>query len=173
PASMEVSVKTRLSGRAAIVLVLALITSVSGAASAQTNVTSSAEIQRLQDNVYEASRDVTQLRSRDSVLASQLQGELDDARDEAVYLKVKLRKNERIDRNEYLDLRDRIDAIRSRARGDLASSSPTRSTPAAREDRPPSTSGRADSATYDIPVGTEFDVRLSNPLSSETAQVED
>ena len=164
---------TRLSGRAAIVLALALITSVSGAASAQTNVTSSAEIQRLQDNVYEASRDVTQLRSRDSVLASQLQGELDDARDEAVYLKVKLRKNERIDRNEYLDLRDRIDAIRNRARGDLASSSPTRSTPAAREDRPASTSGRADSATYDVPVGTEFDVRLSNPLSSDTAQVED
>jgi hypothetical protein len=170
---MEVFVKTTLSGRAAILLALALITGFSGAASAQTNVTSSAEIQRLQDNVYEASRDVNQLRPRDSVLASQLQGELDDARDEAVYLKVKLRKNERIDRNEYLDLRDRIDAIRSRARGDLASSSPTRSSPAARDDRPASTSGRSDSTTYDVPVGTEFDVRLSGALSSKTAQVED
>ena len=70
---MEVSVKTTLGGRAAILLALALITGFSGAASAQTNLTSSAEIQRLQDNVYEASRDVTQLRSRDSVLASQLQ----------------------------------------------------------------------------------------------------
>jgi len=169
---MEVSVKTTLSGRAATLLALALITSVSGAASAQTTVTSSAEIQRLQDNVYDASRDVAQLRSRDSALASQLQGELDDARDEAVYLKVKLRKNERIDRNEYLDLRDRIDAIRSRARGDLASSSPTRSSPV-RDDRPASTSGRSDSTTYDVPVGTEFDVRLSSALSSKTAQVED
>ena len=122
--------------------------------------------------MYEASRDVAQLRSRDSALASQLQGELDDARDEAVYLKVKLRKNERIDRNEYLDLRDRIDAIRSRARGDLASSSPTRSSPV-RDDRPASTSGRSDSTTYDVPVGTEFDVRLSSALSSKTAQVED
>jgi hypothetical protein len=164
---------TKLSGRAAIVLALALIASFSGAASAQTNVTTSAEIQRLQDNVYEASRDVTQLRSRDSVLASQLQGELDDARDEAVYLRVKLRKNERIDRSEYLELRDRIDAIRTRARGDLASSSPTRSSPAARDDRPASTSGRADSTTFDVPVGTEFDVRLSSALSSKTAQVED
>ena len=61
---------TKLSGRAGIVLALALIASLSGAASAQTTVTSSAEIQRLQDNVYEASRDVTQLRSRDTVLAS-------------------------------------------------------------------------------------------------------
>jgi hypothetical protein len=169
----EVSVKaTRLSGRAGIVLALALVASLSGTVSAQTTATSSAEIQRLQDNVYEASRDVTQLRTRDSALASQLQGELDDARDEAVYFKVKLRKNERIDRNEYLELRDRIDAIRNRARGDIAAS-PTRSSPAARDDRPASTTGRADSTTYDIPVGTEFDVRLSNALSSATAQVED
>jgi hypothetical protein len=163
---------TKLSGRVGIVLALALIASLSGAASAQTTATSSAEIQRLQDNVYEASRDVTQLRTRDSALASQLQGELDDARDEAVYFKVKLRKNERIDRNEYLELRDRIDAIRNRARGDIAAS-PTRSSPAARDDRPASTAGRADSTTYDVPVGTEFDVRLSNALSSATAQVED
>ena len=163
---------TKLSGRVGIVLALALIASLSGAVSAQTTATSSAEIQRLQDNVYEASRDVTQLRTSDSALASQLQGELDDARDEAVYFKVKLRKNERIDRNEYLELRDRIDAIRNRARGDIAAS-PTRSSPAARDDRPASTTGRADSTTYDIPVGTEFDVRLSNALSSATAQVED
>ena len=163
---------TKLSGRAGIVLALALVASLSGGVSAQTTVTSSAEIQRLQDNVYEASRDVTQLRTRDSALAAQLQGELDDARDEAVYLKVKLRKNERIDRNEYLELRDRIDAIRNRSRGVVAAS-PTRSSPAARDDRPASTTGRADSTTYDIPVGTEFDVRLSNALSSNTAQVED
>lgn len=162
----------KLSGRAGIVLALALIiTSLSGAVSAQTSVISSADIQRLQDNVYEASRDVTQLRSRDALLASQLQAELDDARDEVVYLKVKLRKNERVDRNEYLDLRDRIDAIRSRARGDATfGGSPT--SPAARDNRP-STSGRTQSTTYDVPVGTEFDVRLQNHLSSATAQVED
>jgi hypothetical protein len=165
---------TKLSGRTSIVLALALVAGLSGSASAQTSVTSSAEIQRLQDNVYEASRDVTQLRSRDAGLASQLQGELDDARDEAIYLKVKLRKNERIDRNEYLDLRDRIDAIRNRARGETTfGRSPTSPTGApARDDRPASTAGRTQSSN-DIPVGTEFDVRLSNPLSSATAQVED
>jgi len=163
---------TQLSGRAVIVLTLALIAGLSGPAAAQTNVTTSAEIQRLQDNAYDASRDVTQLRSRDGALASQLQGELDDARDEIVYLKVKLRKNERVDRNEYLDLRDRIDAIRSRARGDSAfGGSPT--SPAARDDRPATTNGRTQQNDSDVPVDTEFDVRLSNPLSSATAQVED
>ena len=151
------------------------------AVSAQTNV-SSAEVQRLQDSIYDASRDVAQLRSRDVSAANRLEGELDDARDEAVYLKVKLRKNETVTRNDYLDLRDRIDSIRSRARGDLGT--PAATSGAARDSRPstsadslpprPPTAGdRTQSNTYDIPVGTEFDVRLQTSLSSSSAQVED
>jgi len=159
-----------------VALILTLFASLSGAVAAQTNV-SSAEIQRLQDSIYDVSRDVSQLRSRDGSLATQLERELDDARDEAVYLKVKLRKNERVTRDEYLDLRDRIDAIRNRARGDavFGSRAPANST---RDDRPAATTGR-DTATvrdqdnFDVPVGTEFDVRLQAPLSSATAQVED
>ncbi len=143
---------------------------------AQADVTS-ADIQRLQDNIYDASRDVAQARSRDATLASQLQSELDDLRDEATYLKVKLRKREPIARSEYADVRDRLDNIRSRARND--SSGNTRST----DDRSTNTrstddrsavpaSGRIPSGN-EIPVGTEFDVRLQNSLSSATAQVED
>jgi len=134
---------------------------------AQADVTS-ADIQRLQDNIYDASRDVAQARSRDATLASQLQSELDDLRDEATYLKVKLRKREPIARSEYADVRDRLDNIRSRARND--SSGNTRST----DDRSavPASSGRIPSGN-EIPVGTEFDVRLQNSLSSATAQVED
>jgi len=48
----------------------------------------------------------------------------------------------------------------------------SRTSSAARDDRSTSTSGRSTSNT-DVPVGTEFDVRLSNALSSATAQVED
>ena len=94
-----------------------LAAGVAAPARAQSSVTS-ADIQRLQDVIYEASRDVTQLRTRDAATASQLQAELDDARDEVIYLKVKLRKNEPISRSDYTDVRDRIDNIRSRARGD-------------------------------------------------------
>jgi hypothetical protein len=138
---------------------------------AQVNVTS-ADVQRLQDNIYDVSRDVSQVRSRDGALASQLQAELDDARDEAIYLKVKLRKREPIARNEYSDLRDRIDNIRSRARGEAADG--YTSSPANRDARPAATAGRAQTTTAtDIGVGTEFDVRLQSALSSATAQVED
>jgi hypothetical protein len=144
---------------------------------------SNSDIQRLQDAAYDASRDISQIRSRDGATASQLQTELDDARDEIVYLKVKLRKNEPIARTDYADVRDRIENIRSRARGDSAGGY-TPSGVGIGDDRrvddrraTPSgagTSGRSTSQNAnEIPVGTEFDVRLQNSLSSKTAQVED
>jgi hypothetical protein len=164
---------TRLAGLAAV---LALCLGVAGPAAAQSNVTS-ADIQRLQDNIYDASRDVSQVRSRDQALASQLQAELDDARDEATYLKVKLRRNEPIARSEYSDVRDKIENIRSRARGDSgggytppagSSSEPART----EQSRQTPATGRSQNPN-EIPVGTEFDVRLQNTLSSATAKVED
>ena len=91
--------------------------------------------------------------------------------DEAVYLKVKLRKNGTVTRSEYLGLRDRIDSIRCRARGDVGT--PAATSGAARDTRATSSGDRAQSSTYDIPVASEFDVRLLTALSSETAQVED
>ena len=124
-------------------------------AAAQPQV-SNADIRRLQDSIYDASRDMSQVRSRDASFFSRLERELDDARDETAYLKVKLRKNEPIGRSEYSDLRDRIQSIRRRAWGDL----PSRYTSAVPV-------GRGEDA------GTELDVRLLNALSSATAQVED
>src|SRR5262249_42692694 len=85
-------------------------------ARAQVNDVTPADIQRLQDGIYDASQDVSAARSRDAGLASRLQGELDDLRDEVVYLKVKVRKKESVTRNEYSDLRDRIDSVRTRTR---------------------------------------------------------
>jgi hypothetical protein len=153
-------------------------------AAAQTTVTSS-DIQRLQDTIYEASREISQIQSRDASLASQLQGELDDARDDATYLKVKLRKHESIARSEFADVRDRVENIRSRARSDAggAYTPPAGTTnPDSRSTYPDSRSTYPDSRSTpttgritgnEIPVGTEFDVRLQAPLSSKTAQVED
>jgi len=157
----------RIGGR--ILLVLTFLTGLTQLSAAQVNV-SSADIERLQDNISEASRDLSQIRSRDAALASDLQRDLDDARDETVYLKVKLRKNEPIARSEYAALRDRIENIRDRARREGSSRytpAPLPSQPAPREDRVPAAS------TNYIPVGTEFDARLQQSLSSKTAQVED
>ena len=159
-----------------LLLALALTAGFAQTAAAQADVTQ-ADIQRLQDSIYDVSRDLAQARTRDASLASQLQAELDDARDEATYLKVKLRKREPIARYEYADLRDRIDNIRTRARGESAGGytppAGSRSEPGSYNDaRSTGTVGRGVSAN-EVPVGTEFDVRLQTPLSSATSQVED
>lgn len=80
------------------------------------------DIQRLQDRVFSLSSDLSRLRTRDSSTASRLEGDLDDLRDEVVYLRVKLRKEGRVQRSEYADVRDRLDSLGSRIRGDGAPS---------------------------------------------------
>lgn len=138
------------------------------------------EIQRLQDQVYQASSDISRLRSTDAALASRLQEELDELRDEVTYLRVKQRREGNVSRSEYVEIRDRIDALRSRARGDSSYGSGTsgsRSTTSGTAGSGTRTSDPADrpARTGDsiIPVGTEIDVRLQNQLSSDSAQVED
>lgn len=157
-----------------LTLVLALAAGVPVVAGAQTSV-STADVQRLQDNIYDASREVGEIRGRDSTLMSQLQSELDDARDEATYLKVKLRKGEPVAQREYTDLRGKIEYIRSRARNDVTGrAAPSGSTGSTRRSGPVGSTGRiSDPSSSQIPAGTEFDVRVTTPLNSGTAQVED
>jgi len=161
----------------------------------QSSTVTQADVQRLQDNVYLADRDLSQLRSRDATRATQLGTELDDLRDEVVYLKVKLRKERTLSRTEYADVRDRIEDLRSRARGDVAAAAPA-STPTPAPAPAPSSSAASSATTasrstsapgnttstpsttttasrVEVPVGTEIDVRLQNTLNSGTAQVED
>jgi hypothetical protein len=166
--------------------IAAALLTVASVASAQQSVTTS-DIQRLQDQVYQAGSDVTRLRSTDTSQASRLETELDDLRDEVVYLKVKLRKDGTVSRSEYADVRDRIQTLRSRARGETTTqegqwrpeSQPggTESTRAGRSTSSSSSETTTSSGTTTsrstIPVGQEIDVRLQTELTSDTAQVED
>ena len=140
--------------RHSFVFIALLLSALVAPAAAQTPVTA-ADLQRLQENVTEISGSISAVRSRDAQLASSLQKRLDDLSDEIIYLKVKLRKESTVTRAEYIDLLDRIDRLRSEARN------PPAPVPERRE-----------SAT-EIPVGTEFDVRLQSHLNSGTAKVED
>lgn len=97
--------------------IAATVIAMAGTAAAQQSV-SSADIERLQDQVYQAGSDVGRLRLTDARMASRLETELDDLRDEVVYLKVKMRKDGTVNRSEYSELRDRLQDLRSRARGD-------------------------------------------------------
>ena len=150
-----------------------LVATLGVTAAAQTSVTQ-ADIQRLQDNVFQAGSDINQLRTRDSARAGQLQTELDDLRDEVVYLKVKLRKERSLARTEYVDVRDRIEDLRTRAREDRTASTAPAPNSRATSSAPSTTrSTTAARGAVEIPAGTEMDVRLQNTLNSGTAQVED
>jgi hypothetical protein len=148
------------------------------AVAAQTPVTQ-ADIQRLQDNVFQAGNDIQQLRGRDAARAQQLQTTLDDLRDEVIYLKVKLRKESTLARSEYADVRDRIEGVRTDARNEYArlTAPPPAPAPAplpAPASAPPATGpATAASGAGTLPVGTEIDVRLQSVLNSGTTMVED
>ena len=146
----------RLSSMTLVALAMAVVL-LAGAvpAAAQAPVTA-ADIQRLQDNAGEIAGTIATLRNRDPRLADSLQPRLEELRDEVTYLKVKLRKETGVSRAEYIDLLDRLDRLRSDARG--------RPAPLPEETRASAT---------EIPVGTEFDVRLQTRLNSGTAKVED
>ena len=161
----------RLAG--SVTLALALLSALARPAAAQLNVTS-ADIERLQENIDEASRAIAQLRGRDASLASQLQADLDAARDETAYFRVKLRRNESIPRTEYVQARDRVENIRGRARRDVSGGyTPPTSSPDSSTGGVATTGAVESSSSDDVPVGTEFDVRVQNSLSSRAAQVED
>jgi hypothetical protein len=139
---------------------------------------SSSDIDRLQNDVYQASTDISRLRSSDASAASRLQDELDDLREEVTYLKVKLRKEGNINRADYTEVRDRVQDLRTRAR-DVNNAPPDRSGSTRRDRDTSSSSSSSDSLrgsvgrTQSELDGHEMDVRLERELSSSTAQVED
>jgi len=157
-----------------------------------------ADIQRLQDSVFQAGSDVQQLKNRDAARASQLQAQLDDLRDEVIYLKVKLRKEGTLQRTEYATVRDRVDDLRSQAtnyttnytpststnsatasagttanRASTTSTTPSATAASSTARTTTSTTAAASGPQVEVPSGTELDVRLTNTLNSGTAQVED
>jgi ribosomal protein L15 len=187
---------------AALVLMMAVPASAqTGNNRAQsTSAVSTTDIQRLQDQVYDASNEVYRLRTRDQTLADRLQSQLDDLRDEVVYLRVKLRKEGSISRNDYNDVRSHVESVRAEARGESArqgsstwgtnsgagSGSGTGSSGAGYGSGTGTSGSGAYGGTTDqyprpnqstrrneIPAGQEVDVRIERELNSATAQVED
>lgn len=162
-------------------VVLASVCALPAAAQTSGSVTQS-DIQRLQENVFQAGSDVAAVRGRDAVRGDQLQAELDELREEVIYLKVKLRKEGSLARAEYADARDRIEDLRTRARGDatgaystppagtassprttMTSPAPSVTTPSA----PPASAPRTSSSTPGSTSSTPGSTRTGSPAGTE------
>ena len=142
-----------------LLVAMTAVVALAGPAAAQNMTTS--DITRLQQTADQVGTDLAQLRTRDRVAARSMQTELSDLEDEIVYLKVKMRKEGTVSRREYNDVNDRLMNLRSRVRGESTTFGGGTTT-----DTDTVTPGT-------LPAGTELDVRLSQRLDSDTAQVED
>jgi hypothetical protein len=120
---------------------------------------SAQDISRLEAAANEVESLTKQLAKTDARLAATVTESLTDVRDEIAYLRVKLRREGQVSRDEYTALRDRIETLRVRAQGQKVSAQPELVT-----DDPV--------MSVTVPVGTELEVRLSTPLNSGKATVE-
>ncbi|MEZ5315976.1 MAG: hypothetical protein R2752_01100 [Vicinamibacterales bacterium] len=141
-----------------IVAGLVLLTAAAAPARAQAPVTS-ADLARLEATATEIRRQADTLKASDPTLAAEVEKSLTTLDEDITYLRVKLRRNEVVTRDEYGSLRDRLETLRIRATGKPA----TMTAPVTEPE------GKA----FTVPVGTQLDVRLQTPLSSATAKAED
>jgi hypothetical protein len=100
--------------------------------------------------------------------------ELKELEDDVAYLRVKARRGETITARERRDLNDRLDRYIARVNGTSTTTSNTtnNNNPTRGPGRQGTGSGTA-SSRIAIPAGSELDVRLITPLTSDTAKVED
>lgn len=128
------------------------------------------DILRLQIDVHDARSTLEQLQARDAALAAELESQIDEISDEAIYLKVRLRKEGSVPRADYQGLVDRLALVTAQASGGPAR--PAGSTGRAPLPAPLPTAG-AGYLPGEIPAGQQLDARLRTELNSKTAQVED
>ena len=176
-----------IAGYALLVLALVGAPAPATPASAQPSTITSADIQRLQDSVYDLDREISRLRGTDPQRVTAMQTELDELRDDVVYLRVKLRRERTVPQSDYTEVRDRLGDLRNRVRdtggntsGQTTDGSRRLPSPAGTTNEPRSSTGGRDvergrrtSGSSVIPVGQELDVRLQDTLNSGKNQVED
>ena len=155
--------RNRHTRRLGLVVSLALVAMLSAAPGEAQTSTDSRRLDQLRQDVQ------TELRRADeqpTVTSARLRSQLEDLRDEIGYLRVLQRRGETIQDREYRQLESRLQSIRQELRA-TNSVQPGVGTGAR------SGVGAGTRYEYEIPVGTEMDVRLQQELSSETAAVED
>src|SRR5436190_24265935 len=126
-----------------------------------------AGVQRRQDSGFQAGSGVQQLKSRDAARAAQLQAQLDDLRDEVIYLKVKLRKEGSLQRTEYAAVRDRLDDLRSQATNYTTNYTPSTGNSTASAQAPPASG--ATSTSPNRAAATSSSTAQSSTTRSTTA----
>jgi hypothetical protein len=141
-----------------LVVLMMLALSLPTGLRAQAAVTA-ADLARLETTASDIERQADVLKRTDATLAADVVRSLVELREDVTYLRVKMRREGSVTRDEYAGVRDRLETLRVRADGQRVSAQPVLGDP-----EPPSMTS--------IPVGAEFDARLQTSLNSATAKVE-
>ena len=119
-----------------------------------------ADLARVDASVNVVTQQIATMKKIDPALAAQSEKTLAEINEDLTYLKVKLRREGNVAPKDVKDLADRVETLHLRLQ-----SSTVKAQPILGEE------------TVDkivtLPVGTEFDVRLQNALSSGTSKVEE
>jgi hypothetical protein len=142
---------------AGVLAIAALLAVPIGAQQTQSPVTA-ADLGRLDATIVDIERQLVTLTKTDPTLAGEIDRALNELRDEAAYLRVKLRREGSVTRTDYNAARDRLETLRLRAYGQKVAAQPTREDPLV--------------TVYTVAVGTEFDTRLQTPLNSGKVRAE-
>ncbi len=119
---------------------------------------SASDVARLEALVGDIERLAVGLKSSDPTLAAQVSRTLAELRDEVTYLRVKVRREGSISRDDYQPIADRLETLRMKARGEKMAGQPLPDDPVSR--------------MWTVSVDTQLDVRLQTPLNSGTVKVE-
>jgi hypothetical protein len=122
------------------------------------------DLMRLETTAANIEGRMADLERTDPTLAADIKRTLTILQEDIVYLRVKMRREEAITRDEYSSLRDRLETLRIRAGG----GDPVVSADPVMTDDP-----MAEPKGYVVPVGTQLDARLQTHLNSGTAKQED
>ena len=98
-----------------LLVAVAAVAVLATSATAQEMTTS--DVQRLQQTADQIGDELVNLRSRDRVAARTAQTELTELEEEITYLKVRLRREHTVPRAHFVDVRDRLEDLRSRVIG--------------------------------------------------------
>ena len=142
-----------------LALALALLAAAPPAAQTQQAAVTSADITRLEMMATEVRNHLVTLKNSDPTLAADIDKRLIELDEEITYLRVKLRKEGAVTRQEHDALRDRLETLRLKAQGPTAA--------------PAAPTGQTGGNAYVFPVATVLEVRLQTPLHSASAKAED
>jgi hypothetical protein len=113
----------------------------------------STDLTRLDATADDIAGRAAAIRTSDPTLYDEVTKRLADLRDDTTYLRVKLRKEGSVSRQEYADVSDRLQTLSNRVMSDRVTAQPV-------------INGDPMGRVVSIGVGTQFDVRLQTPLNS-------